>query len=77
MNEIVLEHYPVSKLPDGMRQGFDAAAAVKGVIEQEGHLSEDERWPGFAHLSKRQSKPVTIDELLKISGRIGRSLLRP
>lgn len=65
MNKIVLEHYPVSQLPDDMRRGFDDSATVKVVIEQEGHLSEDERWPGFAHLPKREIKPRTIEELLE------------
>ena len=35
MNKIVRERYPVSELPEDLRQGFDSAATVRVVIEQE------------------------------------------
>jgi hypothetical protein len=35
MNKIVLEHYPASKLPDDMRQGFAKDASVTVIIEEE------------------------------------------
>jgi hypothetical protein len=35
MNKIVLEHYPASKLPEELRKGFSADAAVKVTVEEE------------------------------------------
>jgi hypothetical protein len=35
MNKIVLEHYPVEKLPEDMRVGLDGYQTVRVVIEQE------------------------------------------
>ncbi len=35
MNKIVLDHYPVSKLPADMRFGLDQTATVRVVIEEE------------------------------------------
>lgn len=35
MNKIVIEHYPASKLPDDMRQGFAKDASVTVIIEEE------------------------------------------
>lgn len=35
MNKIVINHYPVEKLPEDMRQGLDERGTVKVVIEEE------------------------------------------
>ncbi len=35
MNKIVLDHYPVSKLPADMREGLEKSATVRVVIEEE------------------------------------------
>ena len=40
MTTIVREHYPVSDLPENLREGFDAAATVRVVIEQEERAPE-------------------------------------
>ena len=34
MNRIVREHYPVSKLPEELRAGFDLDADVRVVVER-------------------------------------------
>ncbi|WFR95338.1 hypothetical protein [Rhizobium tumorigenes] len=65
MNKIVLEHYPLSKLPDDMRRGLDESATVKVVIEQDADQSETERWPGFAHLPKLDIEPSSIEQILE------------
>jgi hypothetical protein len=35
MNKIVLEHYPVEKLPEDLRVGLDAYRTVRVIIEEE------------------------------------------
>jgi hypothetical protein len=35
MNKIVRDHYPVSRLPDDLRTGFDHDATVRIVIEEQ------------------------------------------
>lgn len=35
MNKIVINHYPVEKLPEDMRQGLSVGGTVKVVIEEE------------------------------------------
>ena len=40
MNTIVREHYPVSELPENLREGLDIAGSVRVVIEQEEHPRE-------------------------------------
>ena len=35
MNKIVLEHYPVSKLPEDLKPGFDSDISVTVTIESE------------------------------------------
>jgi hypothetical protein len=42
MNKIVLDHYPVSKLPEDMREGLDVSATVKVVIEEEAAGNEQQ-----------------------------------
>lgn len=39
MNKIVLEHYPVSKLPEDLRVGLSDAGTVKIVIEEDARQS--------------------------------------
>ena len=34
MNRIVKAHYPVSALPEDLRQGFDPAAEVTVIVEE-------------------------------------------
>lgn len=40
MNKIVLEHYPVSKLPDDLREQFAGATKVTVTIEPEKQADE-------------------------------------
>ncbi len=35
MNKIVRDHYPVSKLPEDLRQGLEGVATVRVVVESE------------------------------------------
>jgi hypothetical protein len=65
MNKIVLEHYPVSKLPADLRQGLDVSGTVKVVIEEEDTKSFVFAYPGFSELSKIQPAPMTVEEALE------------
>ena len=33
MNRLVREHYPVSKLPEDLREGFEAGASVRVTVD--------------------------------------------
>jgi hypothetical protein len=66
MNKIVLEHYPVSKLPEELRQGFEASATVKVVVEEENRTDASPfTYPGFAKFSDKQPPAMTIEEALE------------
>lgn len=66
MNKIVIEHYPVSKLPKDLRKGMGATATVKVIVEQVPDVtpSRDERWPGFAGFPEIERKPMTAEEVV-------------
>ena len=63
MNTIVREHYPVSELPEDLREGVDIAGRVRVVIDQEEPapdpaLSLDELF------AMRRSPNRTTDEIV-------------
>jgi hypothetical protein len=67
MNKIVREHYPVSKLPEDLRQEFAGLETVRVVIEEESKPAEksmgaliDERYAEIIS----QIKPMTFQELM-------------
>lgn len=35
MNKIVVEHYPVSRLPEDLREGLESAGSVRVTVEAE------------------------------------------
>ena len=65
MNKIVREHYPASKLPEELRQGFGPDATVKIVIEEEGEVDGRHvlRLADGDRISSDRSE--TVDELLE------------
>jgi hypothetical protein len=40
MNKIVRDHYPVSKLPEDLRQGLEGVTTVRVVVETEPRASD-------------------------------------
>jgi hypothetical protein len=64
VNKIVIEHYPVSKLPEDLREGMGATATVKVIVEQVPDVtpSKDERYPGFAGFPEISREPMTAEE---------------
>jgi hypothetical protein len=72
MNKIVLEHYPVSMLPDDLRDRFPENAKVRMVIEEEmqAQTGMDNPYPGFDNLPVLKRQPMTIDETLAAIRRI-------
>jgi len=40
MNKIVRDHYPVSKLPEDLREGLEGVATVRVVVESEPQPSD-------------------------------------
>ena len=56
MNKIVREHYPVANLPEDLREGFEAGAIVKVVVEVEA------RSP-FAYAE--ENRPTVLGDMLK------------
>jgi hypothetical protein len=64
MNKIVIEHYPVSKLPEDLREGMGADATVKVIVEQEHNStpSGQDRWPGFSAFPEIVRKPLSAEE---------------
>ena len=46
---VVREHYPVADLPEDLREGFDASASVRVVIEQ---------------VERAPEPPMSLDETL-------------
>jgi hypothetical protein len=65
MNKIVREHYPVSKLPDDLRQGLDGSGTVKVVSEEENTKGPVFTYSGFSELSKIQLAPMNLEEALE------------
>lgn len=66
MNKIVREHYPVSSLPEDLREGLESDAKVRIVIEAEnGSSVEWESLPGFKHFPEIERKPMTALEAVE------------
>ncbi|MEA3533377.1 hypothetical protein [Rhizobium sp. CC-YZS058] len=67
MNKIVREHYPAAKLPEELRQGLDADARVRIVIEEEASdmpsLPQIVPLPDLDALASNRSQ--TVEELLE------------
>ena len=60
MNRVVREHYPVSKLPEDLRQGFEGRADVRVTIDAV--VTES----GLPDVAPRKTKK-TLDELFAMS----------
>lgn len=65
MNRIVREHYPVANLPEDLREGLDADAKVRVVVEVD--VSPQPSAPFF---SSGNQKPLTIEETQLLIARI-------
>jgi hypothetical protein len=59
MNKIVREHYPVSKLPEDLREQFEGAKTVR-IVSEEAESVEDER--DFWSLPMDQIKPRSPEQ---------------
>lgn len=57
MNKIVREHYPVSKLPEDLREGMDETARVTVIVE------EDHK--PIMRLQMQERRPLDVDDLLE------------
>jgi hypothetical protein len=62
MNKIVREHYPVSKLPEDLREGLGETGTVRGVIEEDkpGQTCDEGR------ARQRQSPEAFIERMERI-----------
>ncbi len=73
MNKVTFEHYPVSKLPEDLREGLERDAKVRIVIEAESSdrkTVEDDMFPGFKNMRQVDRKPMTVQELRESIQRI-------
>ncbi|MCI0467452.1 MAG: hypothetical protein L0Y57_10685 [Beijerinckiaceae bacterium] len=64
MNKIVREHYPVSKLPEDLREGLEPGAEVRITMEPDsasGPLAS--RFPSVAALRRRPERVMTLEEI--------------
>jgi hypothetical protein len=57
MNKIIINHYPVAKLPRDMRQGLNSDAAVKIIIEQEQDAPQIKRMTAAETIAMLDKKP--------------------
>ena len=62
MNKIVREHYPVSKLPEDLREGIPPGASVRVVVEEERRPLSKEEFLNSLQEARRHAKGVTLDE---------------
>lgn len=64
MNRIVREHYPVSKLPEELRQGLEPNGSVTVTVEEEARKapSADEMRKQFLEVRKSLKHKVTVEE---------------
>jgi hypothetical protein len=67
MNKIVREHYPAAKLPEDLREGLDADAKVRVVVEVEGEPRG--AIPAFPERRVRD-QPMTIEETKDLISKI-------
>jgi hypothetical protein len=61
MNKIVREHYPVSKLPEDLREQFEGAETVR-IISEEAESVEAER--DFWSIPIDELKPRTPEQVM-------------
>ncbi len=64
MNRIVLEHYPVSKLPAELRDRLSDAATVRLVIEADDGVESGPSSP-FAFAESKRASSGGLDDLLE------------
>lgn len=67
MNKIVRKHYPVANLPEDLREGLEADARVKIVVELEerSEHSDLSRYPGFEDIQMVKREPMSRSDLLE------------
>lgn len=65
MNRIVREHYPVANLPEDLREGLDAGAMVRVVVEVA--PAPPMKTPDF---SSENEKPLTVDDFKSLIAQI-------
>ncbi len=63
MNKIVREHYPVSKLPEDLREGLKPDEEVRITIESDSTPDFDAIFPETAALLRRPRRVMTLDEI--------------
>jgi len=63
MNKIVREHYPVSKLPEDLREGLKPDEEVRITIESDSTPDFDSIFPETAALLRRPRRVMTLDEI--------------
>jgi hypothetical protein len=66
MNKIVREHYPVTSLPDDLREGLDPRSSVRVVIEENQPLSKQRERLLELLESARHSPPLDDDPVGRI-----------
>lgn len=64
MNRIVREHYPVSRLPEELRQGLEPDGSVTITLEEEASRvpTADEMRLQWREVRKRLERKVTVEE---------------
>jgi hypothetical protein len=66
MNKIIREKYPVSSLPEDLRQGLEPSAYVRVVIEGVEAVAVQKARLAELLKSARQSKPLDSDPVARI-----------
>jgi len=66
MNKIVKENYPVSKLPEDLREGLKPDEEVRITIETESTSELASRFPEVAALLRRPERVLTLDEIFAL-----------
>ena len=64
MNRIVREHFPVSRLPEELREGLEPGASVTVTVEEEAPKapSAEEMRRQFLDVRKSLKRKVTVEE---------------
>jgi hypothetical protein len=66
MGKIVLEHYPVSKLPRDLRAGMPDNAMVRVTVEEEGQKAPDEqKLRDLMNRARRNAGKLTLEEAVQ------------
>lgn len=63
MNKIVKEHYPVSKLPEDLREGLEPDEKVRITIETDSTPDFDSIFPETAELLRHPRRVMTLEEI--------------